>query len=57
MIIPNPGNPEAIEAGCLCPIWDNHRGQGIPGEHGDRLFWQNEICPLHGRESKPNDNH
>lgn len=26
---PNPGSPEAIKAGCTCPVMDNRRGQGV----------------------------
>lgn len=48
---PNPGSPEALAAGCKCPRMDNHDGRGIPSEDGP-LFWINEACPLHGKESK-----
>lgn len=46
---PNPGSPEAIAAGCLCPVIDNHHGKGIPvGKDRSPLFWHSANCPLHG---------
>lgn len=42
-----PGSPEAIEAGCTCPVLDNHHGAGIPAEHGP-LYWYTAGCPVHG---------
>ncbi len=43
MSTPNPGSPEAMEAGCLCPVIDNHYGRGfLPGQ-----FVMVEGCPLH----------
>lgn len=44
---PYPGSDKAIEAGCICPVMDNHRGQGAYGtpEYG---FWITEGCPVHG---------
>ena len=26
---PNPGSDEAVDAGCLCPVMDNRRGEGL----------------------------
>lgn len=43
----NPGSPEAIEAGCLCPRMDNANGRGIPQPDGSVAHWINEHCPLH----------
>ena len=44
-MIPNPGSPEAVEAGCKCPVLDNNHGRGaIVGG----LYWINVCCPLHG---------
>jgi hypothetical protein len=43
----SPGSPEAKEAGCLCPVMDNCRGQGIFGSRGQ--FVISERCPLHGK--------
>jgi len=37
---PPPGSPEAVKAGCKCPVLD---GAGIPGR-----YWINCCCPLHG---------
>ena len=43
-----PGSPEAVKAGCLCPVIDNCRGKGYyAGLPGD--FVMNEACPLHGK--------
>lgn len=48
----NPGSPEAVAAGCLCPIIDNHHGKGVPiGKDGSPLFWRSERCPIHGGEA------
>lgn len=33
---PNPGSPEAVDAGCLCSVIDNHYGQGMPYRAGPR---------------------
>jgi hypothetical protein len=50
---PNPGSPEAIEAGCICPVLDNGHGHGYMGgmkdENGNLLFVTREDCPIHGR--------
>ena len=51
MTTPNPGNDEAIEQGCTCPVLDNAHGRGIMG--GEELgFWITAGCPLHGQEIK-----
>ena len=44
----NPGSKEAQDAGCTCPVWDNHYGEGVdwPGED-KKVFWMVEGCPLH----------
>ena len=48
-VIPNPGSPEAVEQGCLCPVIDNHYGKGIEMERGPSpIFTFNMECPLHG---------
>lgn len=44
--VPNPGSPEAVEAGCLCPVLDNHYGKGA-GDKSNTQFWYNSSCPLH----------
>jgi hypothetical protein len=47
--LPNPGSPAAVEAGCKCPIMDNHNGRGFfMGAENGPLFWMVMICPLHG---------
>jgi hypothetical protein len=55
---PNPGSAEAVKAGCLCPVMDNHFGRGYRGgsfkdEHGEPLFIFSGDCPLHckGKET------
>lgn len=50
--IPNPGSKEAIEHGCVCAIYDNHFGKGVPGIG----FWISEECPLHGSNSEKEQN-
>jgi hypothetical protein len=46
---PNPGSPEAVEKGCLCPVMDNHGGKGFQmGEENGTMFWMVRKCPLHG---------
>jgi len=46
--VPNPGSPEAVELGCLCPVHDNARGRGAAMTDNGPVFWQNANCPLHG---------
>ena len=43
---PNPGSDEAVDAGCTCPVMDNHKGGGAYGKDG--AFWINAECTLHG---------
>lgn len=43
----NPGSPEAVDAGCECPVMDNRHGRGVPFPSGP-VFWMNQLCPLHG---------
>jgi len=53
-IVPNPGSEEARAQGCLCPVIDNGRGEGMMGgeaKHpvsGLPVFTINLLCPLHG---------
>jgi hypothetical protein len=47
-----PGSPEAIKAGCTCPVLDNAHGKGYMGgakdrETGKTLFVYNCACPVH----------
>jgi hypothetical protein len=46
-VIPNPGSPEAVEAGCSCPVLDNHHGKGRPYKDSVE-FVMNFDCPIHG---------
>ena len=47
----NPGSPEAIEAGCRCPVLDNGHGRGYLGD-GERFgWWMSSDCPIHGKDS------
>lgn len=49
--VPNPGSFEAELLGCLCPVIDNQKGKGAPGQYGkdgSPLFWIVGACPLHG---------
>jgi hypothetical protein len=50
--VPNPGSPEAVEQGCLCPVMDNHNGVGRPLGGAENAFWINYACPIHGGEKK-----
>ncbi len=45
--LPNPGSPQAIEAGCDCPIIDNRAGRGFMNRNGEPVFVLNADCPLH----------
>lgn len=42
-----PGSPEAVAAGCTCPVLDNGHGLG----RGDGTFVFDGGCPIHGAES------
>lgn len=48
MSSPNPGSPEAIDAGCTCPVIDNAHGAGYMGIAG--VYCYREGCPLHWEE-------
>lgn len=48
----NPGSPEAIKAGCKCPVMDNANGKGIPWGADGPIFWIDPDCKLH---ANPND--
>lgn len=50
---PKPGSKEAVEAGCNCPVIDNHHGEGIPMTNPDtkeiqRAYWMMSDCIIHG---------
>lgn len=43
-----PGSPDAVEAGCTCPVIDNGYGQGAwVDEQGGACYWITADCPLH----------
>ena len=44
--VPNPGSQAAINRGCICPVIDNHHGEGVPMVDGVS-FWMNDGCPVH----------
>ena len=44
-----PGSPEALKAGCTCPISDNAGGKGFMCISD--VYWMSEGCPIHGKES------
>lgn len=50
--IPSPGSDAALKLGCKCPVLDNGHGRGCGwvGEDGTELFWQSDICPIHGHK-------
>lgn len=49
-----PGSPEAVAAGCLCPVIDNCRGAGAYTDaEGHAQFWVNGECPVHAPEPEP----
>ncbi len=49
-VIPFPGSPGAIQAGCVCSVGENQQGKGVPsniaGPYG-LVFSINDECPLH----------
>jgi hypothetical protein len=45
-----PGTQEAIDAGCTCPVIDNHYGKGIPEPDGTVHYWYSSSCPTHGEQ-------
>lgn len=55
---PNPGSDAAISLGCLCPVLDNHHGEGIPWNpfpwnENARSWWVSGDCPLHAPRHEP----
>jgi hypothetical protein len=49
---PNPGSEAAQEQGCLCPVMDNHKGEGFRQGDDGPMFWIAGDCPLHGAKQK-----
>lgn len=48
---PTPGSADAIAMGDVCPVIDNHHGEGVPSwpfpwQEG-RAWWISEDCPVH----------
>ena len=41
---PNPGSNEALDMGCLCPIFDNNHGKHVPWQGGYIIV---KGCPVH----------
>lgn len=56
MTPPPPGSPDAVDAGCLCPVIDNAKGAGYMGgardEHGNVVYVISADCPLHGKREE-----
>lgn len=42
-----PGSEEARQAGCTCPVIDNHYGKGYAGDSEKYGFAKSMFCPLH----------
>jgi hypothetical protein len=48
-----PGSPDAIKAGCICPVEKNNNGQGAYIKaNGQPIFWFSKHCPLHGKANE-----
>lgn len=45
---PNPGSPEAIADGCICPRMDNNNGKWAP--YPPDGWWIVQGCPMHSIE-------
>lgn len=43
----NPGSPEAIEQGCVCPVEENNHGAGWRVTKTGRHYALNDECPVH----------
>lgn len=53
---PNPGSPEAVNAGCTCAVLDNCRGAGIGGDGSKHGWWITAECPVHAPQTpEPHD--
>lgn len=48
----NPGSPEAVAAGCVCPILDNCYGRGYMNQKN--VFSINVDCIIHNYSKKEN---
>lgn len=43
--VPDPGSPDAMNAGCWCPVFANRHGRGVEGRDG--IFEIVVGCPVH----------
>ena len=43
----NPGSPEAVARGCVCPVDENNNGDGIIGTDGQ--FYISSDCVMHNK--------
>lgn len=50
--LPSPGSPEAKNNGCLCPVIDNHYGDGRHGDSEQYGWITHARCPLHEKTIK-----
>jgi len=57
--VPNPGSQEAINAGCICAIYDNYHGEGFYYGGTEKCFWITQGCPVHDPDALvlPGDEH
>lgn len=51
-----PGSKEAVDAGCTCPVIDNHYGRGYWGDGEKYGFVISETCKLHVKVIKESSN-
>ena len=53
-----PGDKRSIEDGCLCPVFDNHNGDGSGyfDKNGEPVYWFYSQCPLHGDSENIDNN-
>ncbi len=48
-----PGSPDALAAGCTCPVMDNSHGAGMyRDEYGNPVYVVVEGCPVHWQEDE-----
>lgn len=50
---PKPGSPEAVAAGCTCPVIDNGHGRGYMGQRG--VYVMDGDCPMHDTHQRDHD--
>lgn len=43
---PPPGSDAAMRLGCMCPVVDNHHGEGFK-INGEIVFLYSDKCPVH----------